>query len=45
MRRWARTVKPPIDTRAISSMPTVARARTMVSGLMLLLLFAPGVVT
>ena len=38
MRRWASTVKPPIDTRAISSMPSVASASTMVDGLMTLLL-------
>ena len=32
-RRCASTVKPPIPTRAMSSMPMVARASTMVSGL------------
>ena len=32
-RRWASTVKPPTETRAMSSMPMVARASTMVSGL------------
>ena len=37
MRRWASAVKPPIDTTAISSMPTVASASTMVDGLMPLL--------
>ena len=45
MRRWASTVKPPIDTRAIRSMPTVASASTMVDGLMPLLLADPAVVT
>ena len=33
MRRWASTVKPPMDTRAIRSMPTVANASTMVDGI------------
>ena len=32
-RRCATTVKPPTATRAMSSMPTVASASTMVSGL------------
>ena len=32
-RRCASTVKPPTATRAMSSMPTVASASTMVSGL------------
>ena len=32
-RRWASTVKPPTATSAMSSMPTVASPRTMVSGL------------
>ena len=45
MRRWASTVKPPIDTRAIRSMPTVARASTMVDGLMPLLVVDPAGVT
>ena len=45
MRRWANTVKPPIDTRAIRSMPTVASASTMVAGLMMLVALEPGVVT
>ena len=45
MRRWASTVKPPIDTKAMRSMPTVASARMMVDGLMMLLLPEPGVVT
>ena len=44
IRRCASTVKPPIDTRAIRSMPTVANASTMVAGLMMLLLLEPGVV-
>ena len=39
-RRCASTVKPPTDTSAISSMPTVANASTMVSGLSRLLLAA-----
>ena len=43
MRRCASTVKPPIDTKAMRSMPTVANASTMVDGLMVLL-FEPGVV-
>ena len=33
IRRCARTVKPPTPTRAISSIPTVARASRMVCGL------------
>ena len=37
-RRCASTVNPPTDTSAISSMPTVASASTMVSGLIGLLL-------
>ena len=32
-RRWASTVKPPTDTSAISSMPSVASVSTTVSGL------------
>ena len=44
MRRWASTVKPPIDTKAMRSMPTVANASTMVDGLMMLSVFEPGVV-
>ena len=44
MRRWASTVKPPIDTNAMRSMPIVANARTMVDGPMMLLLLEPGVV-
>ena len=45
-RRCASTVKPPIDTSAIKSMPTVATASTMVSGLIeLLLAFWAGVET
>jgi hypothetical protein len=44
MRRCASTVKPPIDTNAISNMPTVANASTMVDGLMMLGLLDPGVV-
>ena len=44
MRRCASTVKPPIDTKAMRSMPTVANARTMVDGSMMLLLLEPGVV-
>ena len=39
-RRWASTVKPPTATRAMSSMPTVASASTMVSGLSALLFVA-----
>ncbi len=42
MRRCASTVKPPIDTRAMSSMPTVARASTMVDGLMPLVVIDPA---
>ena len=38
IRRCASTVKPPIDTSAISSMPTVASASTMVAGSIGLLL-------
>ena len=44
MRRCASTVKPPIDTKAMRSMPTVASASTIVAGLMMLALFEPGVV-
>ncbi len=32
-RRWASTVKPPTETSAMSSMPTVASASTIVVGL------------
>ncbi len=32
-RRWASTMKPPTATSAMRSMPTVASASTMVSGL------------
>ena len=43
-RRWASTVKPPTDTSAMSSMPTVASASTIVSGLIgLALPFCAGV--
>ena len=45
IRRCASTVKPPIDTKAMSSIPTVANARTIVDGLMMLSLFEPGVDT
>ena len=38
MRRWASTVKPPMETSAISSMPTVASVSMMVDGLMRFLL-------
>ncbi len=38
-RRCANTVKPPTDTSAMSSMPTVANANTMVWGL--IVLFVP----
>ena len=44
-RRCASTVKPPTDTSAISNMPTVANASTMVSGLIVLLLSEPAVET
>ena len=44
IRRCASTVKPPIDTKAMRSMPTVASASTMVAGLMMLSVFEPGVV-
>ena len=44
-RRCASTVKPPTATRAMSSMPTVASASTMVSGLSGLLATAPRRVT
>ena len=44
-RRCASTVKPPTDTSAISNMPTVANASTMVSGLIGLLISEPGVET
>ncbi len=45
IRRWANTVNPPMDTRAMRSMPRVANASTMVSGPSTLLLTAPDIVT
>ena len=44
-RRWASTVKPPTDTRAMSSMPTVASVSVMVAGLMALAAVVCGVTT
>ena len=44
-RRWASTVKPATATRAMSSIPTVASASTIVSGLSGLLATAPCRVT
>ena len=39
-RRWASTVNPPMDTRPMRSIPMVASASTMVSGLNRLLAVA-----